>query len=215
MYDFVRGPLVWIAAIGFIGGSLYKIVSMALLAKKERIVFPTYDFKYGARSVVHWIIPFGTRNMRLRPLFTLISFAFHFCLLVTPLFVMGHAVLWHESWGVRWWSLPESVADIMTLVVICGGLLFAIRRMVFPEVRNVTGWRDYLLVLLVVAPFLTAFIAHRQWLPYRPMLMIHIITGALWLIAIPFTRLAHMFWFIFSRAYMGSEFGAVRNARDW
>jgi hypothetical protein len=35
------------------------------------------------------------------------------------------------------------------------------------------------------------------------------------LMVIPFTRLSHMLFFFFSMAYMGSEFGAVRNARDW
>jgi hypothetical protein len=47
------------------------------------------------------------------------------------------------------------------------------------------------------------------------MLIAHIVTGVLWLIAIPFTWLAHMLWFLFTRSFMGSEFGAVRNARDW
>jgi hypothetical protein len=47
------------------------------------------------------------------------------------------------------------------------------------------------------------------------MISLHVATGCLWLIAIPFTRLAHMLWFVFSRAYMGSEFGSVRHARDW
>jgi hypothetical protein len=35
------------------------------------------------------------------------------------------------------------------------------------------------------------------------------------LVAIPFTRLSHMLFSIFTRAYMGSEFGKVRHAQDW
>ena len=35
------------------------------------------------------------------------------------------------------------------------------------------------------------------------------------LLAIPFTRLSHMLFSPFTRAYMGSEFGKVRMARDW
>ena len=31
----------------------------------------------------------------------------------------------------------------------------------------------------------------------------------------PVTWLSHMLWFVFTRAFMGSDFGAVRNARDW
>ncbi len=215
MYEFVRGPLVWIAMIVFIGGSLIKIVRMISLADKERSTIPTMSAKFGIRSIIRWAIPFATRNERLHPVVTIVSFAFHFCLLITPLFVMGHAVLWQESWGISWWSLPAWVADVMTLIVIFGFLLLFLRRVSSPEVRNVTSLKDYLILFLVVAPFLTGFIAHRQWLPSDIMTILHIITGALWLIAIPFTWLSHMLWFIFTRAFMGSEFGAVRNARDW
>lgn len=215
MYEFVRGPLVWFALLVFAIVSLYQIVKVIRMAKKEKVILPYMSAKFGLRSVIRWIIPFSTYNMRIRPLFTLVSFSFHFCLLVTPLFVMGHAVLWHESWGLRWWSLPATVADLMTLVVIFAGVFFFLRRATAPEVRNVTSWHDYLLMLLVISPFVTGFVAHHQWLPYKATLTLHIVCGALWLVAIPFTRLAHMLWFVFSRALMGSEFGAVRNARDW
>jgi nitrate reductase gamma subunit len=135
--------------------------------------------------------------------------------LATPLFLMGHAVLWEESWGIRWWSLPEAVADVMTLVVIFACLFFIVRRLVRPEVRNVTYPSDFTLALVVVAPFLTGFVAHQQWLPYRPMLIAHILSGVLCLLLVPWTRLVHMIWFVFTRSFMGSEFGAVRHARDW
>ncbi len=215
MYEIVSGPLVWIAFIGFFGGLLYQLITKYQLAKKERVVLPTMSPKFGLRSLLHWIFPFAGASTRMRPFFTLISFAFHVCLLVTPLFLMGHAVLWQQSFGVRWWSLPEGVADVMTLVVIFGCLFFMIRRLVRPEVRNVSYASDFVLILLVVAPFLTGFIAHQQWLPYQTMITIHVVTGVVWLLAIPWTRLVHMLWFVFTRAFMGSEFGAVRHSRDW
>jgi len=214
-YEIVRGPLVWIAFAIFVVGALYKVVTMSMLAKKEKSVLPTWNAKFGFRSVLHWMVPYANHNTRVRPFFTAVSFAFHVCLLATPLFAMGHAVSWRESWGISWWSLPPGIADAMTLIVVAGGVFFALRRVAAPEVRNVTDWSDYAIVLVVIAPFLTGFMAHQQWLPYRLMITLHILTGCLWLIAIPFTRLAHMIWFFVSRSYMGSEFGAVRNARDW
>jgi nitrate reductase gamma subunit len=215
MYEFARGPLVWIAFAVLVVGAIVNLYSRLVLARKDKVVYPYFDSKSAARSILHWVVPFASRNMRLHPLFTVVSFAFHACLLATPLLVMGHAVLWEESWGIRWWSLPAGLADLMTLVVIFGGVAFIVRRIAAPEVRNVTTWRDHLLVLLVIAPFLTGFVAHHQLLPYRTTLTLHIVTGALWLAAIPFTRLSHMLWFVFMRGYMGSEFGAVRNAKDW
>ena len=84
-----------------------------------------------------------------------------------------------------------------------------------PEVKFVTFPSDYLLLAIAAAPFVTGFIAHHQWFDYETMVLIHMIAGAVMLMAIPFTRLSHMLFFPFTRAYMGSEFGAVRNARDW
>lgn len=215
MYELARGPLVWIAFLVFVGGSLYKLYSTAAMARKEKTVLPTMSLKFGLRSIFHWVVPFNSRNMRIHPVMTVVTFAFHICLLLTPLFVMGHVESWRESWGVSWWSLPAGVADVMTLVVVCGGIFFALRRIAAPEVRNVTALSDWVLLVIVVAPFLTGFLAHRQVFSYTTMVTLHIISGALWLMVIPFTRLFHMFWFVFSRAFMGSEFGAVRNARDW
>jgi len=215
LYDFVRGPLVWIAFVGFFAGVIYQFVSMARLARKDKVVYATYDAKFGARSLLHWMIPFAGRNTRMHPVYTIISYAFHICVLLTPLFVMGHAVLWQESWGIRWWSLPAVAADVMSLVVIIACLFFMIRRLALPQVRNVSDRNDFFLALLVMAPFLTGLVAHQQWLPYTPMLIAHIIVGAAWLLLIPWTRLVHMIWFGFTRAYMGSEFGSVRHSRDW
>ncbi len=69
MYELVRGPLVWIAFIVFVGGGLYKLVStLALLARKDKVVYPYLRApSYGLRSLLHWVVPFGSRNMRLHP----------------------------------------------------------------------------------------------------------------------------------------------------
>lgn len=215
IYELVRGPLVWIGFAGLLGGSLYRLLTLGRQLMKERAVMPTMSAKFGARSVAHWLVPFATRNTRLRPGFTVLSFAFHICLLVTPLFAMGHAVLWQESWGLRWWSLPQGLVDVMTLVVILVGLAFMVRRYANLVTRKVSSWSDYLLMLLVIGPFLTGYAAHAQWVGGDVMTTLHIVSGVLWLVAIPFTRLSHMLWFVFSRAFMGSEFGEVRHARDW
>ena len=83
------------------------------------------------------------------------------------------------------------------------------------EVRNVTSASDFVLLAIVAAPFVTGFLAYHQLGPYRPLLIAHVLTGELMLVCIPFTRLSHMLFFPFTRAYMGCEFGNVRNARDW
>jgi len=186
-----------------------------LVAKKERFIFSFMSLRYSLRSIVHWMTPFAAVNMRKHPAMTIATFAFHICLLVTPIFLLSHIVIVDESWGIRWTALPDSTADIMTVIVIACCAYFLIRRLRSPEVRYVTSPSDYWLLALVAAPFVTGFYAYHQGPGYTISHIIHILTGEAMLIAIPFTRLSHMVFSVFSRAYTGSEFGGVRHARDW
>ena len=43
MYEFVRGPLVWIAFLGFFGGLAYRLFVMARLARKADRIFLAAD----------------------------------------------------------------------------------------------------------------------------------------------------------------------------
>jgi len=216
IYYLVRGPLAWVAFIVFFGGSLYRLLSMAMLAKeKDSVVYAYMSFYYGLRSILHWITPFGSVNMRRHPFITIVTFAFHICLLFVPIFLLAHIILWDESWNISWWSVSDSVADIMALIVIAGCVFFLIRRVVSPEVKFVTSASDFVILAIVAAPFITGFLAYHQWFGYKFMLILHMLAGEIMLAAIPFTRLSHMLFFPFTRAYMGSEFGAVRHVKDW
>ena len=73
----------------------------------------------------------------------------------------------------------------------------------------------YLILAIVATPFVTGFIAYHQWFGYRFFFFAHILSGEIMLMAIPFTRLGHMFFAPLTRAYTGSEFGKIRHARDW
>jgi nitrate reductase gamma subunit len=207
--------LVWIAFGIFLVGSVYRIISTIRLAKKDKVVLPYMTWKYGLRSILHWIIPFGARNMRIRPGFTVMTYLFHLSILLVPLFTMGHAVLWWESWGIDWWALPNLLSKIMTFIVIIAGVAFLLRRIANPAVRFVTSAGDIVLLVLVLAPFVTGLLAYYQLVAYQVIIIIHMWTGALWLMMIPFTRIAHMLFFALTRAYMGCEFGYVRHSKDW
>ena len=216
LYHFVSGPLVWVAFAIFVGGCLVRLIHMLqLVYKKERFIFSFMSLKYSLRSIIHWITPFAAVNMRKHPAMTIATFAFHICLVITPVFLLSHIILIDESWDISWVALPYSTADIMTVIVVAACLFFLIRRLTSPEVRYVTSASDYWLLALVAAPFITGFYAYHQGPGYRISLILHILSGEIMLIAIPLTRLSHMIFSIFSRAYTGSEFGGVRHARDW
>ncbi len=216
LYNFVTGPLAWAAFVVFIAGSLYRLINMLYLVnKKEKFIYTYMSFKYSFRSIFHWIIPFATVNWKRHPVLTIVTFAFHICLIITPVFLLSHAILWDESWNISLWSLSDGVADIMALVVVGSCIFFLVRRIVSPEVQYVTSASDYAILAIVAAPFITGFIAYHQWVNYQFFMILHIISGEIMLVAIPFTRLSHMLFSPFTRAYMGSEFGGVRNAKDW
>jgi len=216
VYNFLIGPMVWVAFIVFVVGSAYRVISLIILAKRDRVVYPYLSLKYAFRSFIHWLIPFGSRNMRLHPWMTFFAFIFHIGIIVTPIFLYPHIVIWHKAWGIQWWALPENIADIMTITVIMCCVFFVFRRIFASEVRFVTSASDYLIIAVVAAPFLSGFLAfHQLFAPYRLMLMIHILLGELMLMAIPFTRLSHMFSFWLTRAHTGSEFGVFRHSRDY
>ena len=215
-YNFVSGPLAWIAFIVFIGGSIYRLVRLLnLVAEKERFIFTYMSWRYSLRSILHWITPFGTVNWRRQPVLTMVTFAFHICLLAVPLFLLAHVVLWGETFGISWGALPDAVADGMTIVVILGAIYFLVRRLTRPEVKFVTSASDFGILAIVAAPFVTGFLAYHQWFDYPLVMGLHVLAGDIMLAAIPFTRLSHMLFSPLTRAYMGSEFGKVRHARDW
>jgi len=216
LYIFISGPLAWVAFIIFIGGCLFRLISLIVLVhRKEKFIYSYMSLKYSLRSILHWSTPFATENMRRHPLLTIVAFAFHICLLLTPIFLLAHVTLIDESWNVSWWTLPEGATQIMTLIVIAGCVFFLVRRIVSPEVHYVTYASDYIMLAIIAAPFVTGFFAYYQWFEYQIFMILHILSGEIMLVAIPFTRLSHMLFAPLTRAYMGSEFGGIRHAKDW
>jgi nitrate reductase gamma subunit len=215
-YAFVSGPLAWLAFLVFLGGIVYRLIRLLIdVHRTEKWIFSYMSWKYSLRSIWHWLLPFGTVNWRRHPGLTVATFAFHLCLLITPIFLLSHVVLWDEAFDLSWWTLPDGLADVMTFVVIVCCVYFLVRRIMTPEVKFVTSTSDFVILAIVAAPFITGFLAYHQWFAYPAMMIAHIVCGEIMLVAIPFTRLSHMIFSPLTRAYMGSEFGKVRHARDW
>ena len=216
IYNFVSGPLAWVAFIVFFGGIVYQLISRALLAqKKDHYVYEYWSFRYALRSIMHWIVPFASTNSRNRPVLTIVTFVFHVCIFIAPLFLFAHITLIYDAFGISWWFMPDGVADILTLVVIGACIFFLVRRLVQPDVKYLSTPTDFVLLGLVAAPFITGYWAYHRWPGNEFMTILHMCSAEVLLVAIPFTKLNHLFLFFFTRGYMGSEFGGVRFARDW
>ena len=216
LYQFVSGPLAWAAFALFIGGSAWRLYSLAKLAQKKDIyVYEYFSLPHALRSIMHWAIPFMNENSRKNPALTVAAFVFHACLLIAPLFVIGHVAMLDKAFGVSWVTLPDGLADAMSLAVVGACIFFAARRLTVPEAKYVTSASDWVILVLAAAPFLTGVLAYHQVFDPKSMTILHILSGEAMLVAIPFSRLSHMLYAPLTRAYIGSEFGAVRHARDW
>jgi len=216
IFNFVSGPLAWIAWGIFLCGSIYRLISMYALAKaKDGSSVAYMSWPYGLRSIINWMIPFNTMGWKSDPLMTVTTFIFHIGFLIVAIFLGAHVVVWDTSFGTTLPSLPTHVGDARSFIVLAGCAVFAYRRLALPHVKGVTRSKDWFALIIVALPFLTGVLAYHQTGPVLLMTTLHILAGEVLIALIPFTRLSHALFVLFTRAYMGSEFGAVRNAKDW
>lgn len=223
MYEVLRGPLILIHWVTFFGVSLLLIIRFVNLYRlsrtKDAVLYDNWSWKWAFRSIIHWLIPFGSEGMKNHPFVTLAYFSLHFTLLAMPVFISSHIFFWRQPTQAGLWLISDRIADIMTVIFLASMLFIVIRRAVAPEVRIVTTVGDYLLLALVAAMFLTGYVAYHRWVAfginYKNILILHILLGELLMILIPFTKLGHMILFFFTRAIIGIEFGARRGARAW
>ena len=215
LYELARGPVAGLALIVFVVGSFLRIGWFFAWGAQAKVVSLTTAAKGGLQAIFRGLIPFGATYMRRKPVFTVITFLFHLGVLIPPRFLLAHSVLLYESWQIEWWSLPDVLADTMTLAVIFATFFFLVRRLIVPEVKQVSRATDILLLLLILTCFLSAFLAYHQLEPYHSLLVLHVISGDILLLVFPFSRLFHMILFFFTRASLGSEFGPMVQGADW
>lgn len=216
MYEFLTGPALWATFIIFSGGLSVRVAFLIGLSReRDRVVYNHASFRWGLKSILYWLLPWGSASMRQQPLFTLVFFVFHIGLIGVPLFLAAHNMLWDEAFGVSLWSMSHRSADVLTILFLLAALFLLLRRLLRPEVRILTEPKDYALLLLTALPFITGFLAYHQWGPYQTLLLLHVLFSEILLIVIPFSKLGHLILFFFTRAFIGFEMGGRRGARAW
>ena len=210
---FAEGPLLWIAFMIFIIGTLIRTAQFLFVARtKDKPFYNYFSLKYILATLARWLLPLNV-DMRKNPIFMICVYLFHICLIVVPIWLAGHVSLWEESrFGWSWSSLPDKWANWMTLVFLAISLFFILRRALSPDLRVITTFADYLLILVTALPFVTGYFLTHGTVDSIGFLgdnmrLFHVLSAELMLILIPFTRLSHSVLFFFSRAATGVEFG--------
>ncbi len=145
------------------------------------------------RQTLGWIFPVK-RLISKRPVYSMVSFVFHIGLILTPLFLAIHVRLWKDSTGMGWFHLPQTMADALTLLTICAGVVLFLLRALYPPARALSRKQDYFWPLLLILPFLTGFVCSNVAVSpsfYQGMMLIHIYSANLIMVLMPFTKIAH------------------------
>jgi len=219
MYELAAGPLVWLALAIFLAGVVYRFVELFRLTHKREPTPPCPARGIREDSPLERKLRIITKLQNSfvgqHPVMAIVSVVFHFCLFVAPIFCLAHVLLLRETLSISLFSLPDRVTDILTVIVLLGGLFFLMRRLVVPRVRAISSPQDFVILFITIAPFLTGFAAYHQWGHQMTMVTLHMLSGELMLVAIPFTKLGHMVFFFFVRILLGSEFSLGRGTRAW
>ena len=118
---------------------------------------------------------------------------FHLGLIVVPVFLLDHILLWRSVLGVSWCHVHRTVADVLTLITIATGICLLADRVFSRSTRFMSSSVDYVLLTLIIALFATGFIASRPYspVPYEASMLVHVLCGNAILVLIPLTKLSH------------------------
>src|SRR4030042_879539 len=210
---FAEGPLLWIASLIFIIGTLIRMAQFIFVARtKDKPFYKYFRLKSILAPLAWWLLPLNV-DVKKNPVFIICVYLFHICLIVLPIWLAGHISLWEESrFGWSWTSLPDKWADWMTLLLLAIAVYFILRRALSPDLRLITTFSDYLLIVVTALPFATGYFLTHGTLDSIKFLgdnmrLLHVLSAELMLILIPFTRLSHSVLFFFSLPAAGVEFG--------
>ena len=72
MYAFLTGPALWVTFTIFIGGLIIRMVYLFGLSwERDKVFYNHMSLGWALRSIIHWLIPWGSVSMRNQPIFTL------------------------------------------------------------------------------------------------------------------------------------------------
>ncbi len=204
----VRGTGLQIAAAVFVLGMSYRMLYLLLLGRKKSLAAPRGS-EWGPGLRTMWRRSFVLPALSARGKFTVVSgYAFHLGFFIALFFLSQHIDMLRAVLGFGWPALPRSAIDISAILSIAALIALLVHRFMDPVKRLLSDFQDYLTWTLTFLPLLTGFLLLRGiGFGYTTLLTLHTLSIELLLIAIPFTKLAHMFSTFAARWYNGAIAG--------
>jgi nitrate reductase gamma subunit len=200
--DLARGPLFAIAFLVMVLGlGRHLVLQMhALLLRKGRRL-KQVSWRRIALDSLGWAVPWR-HFIRGTIFISAISFLFHVGVILVPLFCRDHVLLWEEFLGIGLPALGRGAADALTLGTIGCTLLLLGYRTFIRRARDLSRPSDYVLLVMVLLPFASGYMASHPGvspLPWGGMMLIHLLSAEILMIAVPFTKLSHIVLVLFDR----------------
>jgi hypothetical protein len=227
LYELIRGPVLTGTIILFVVCLIYRVGQFFLATFR----LPHKTAAYGIRQTLQFgfneyirSIPQKLHKARTHfrnSIFSMMPFTvgltviYHIIIVIAIFFTVGHNVLLDLSWGFSFPSIPERTMDVLAIFVIVVSLYYLIRRSFSAKMKFPAIFRDYLAILATAAPFVTGVMAYHQWFNYRAVIICHMISGQLMLIALLYTKLGHLIYFFFGRVSLRGELNLMRGSRAW
>jgi nitrate reductase gamma subunit len=209
--DWARGPLfrasLLIMLLGLTRVLALNTISILTLIRKAKKNQRKVPYRVILIATLKWMF-LSSKPFERRVIFSITSIVFHIAIIVTPIFLAAHILLWERGLGLGWPAIGNAAADILTLIAIATGLALFVFRLFAKASRAISRFQDYLWPLLIVVPFATGYLAmHPAINPftYHATMLIHVLSGNLIFILIPFSKLSHMA--LFPTAQIVSELG--------
>jgi hypothetical protein len=130
---------------------------------------------------------------RERPIYSLSATLFQIPLISLPFFLTAHVLKWKQGIGFSWWSLSQDTADALIIVFFITLAIILIYKLAEVMRGTKTAFFNLVKLIFISFPFLTGYIAasgNLQPYSYQLMILLHIYSGCLIMILLPFTGIA-------------------------
>jgi len=201
--EWARGPAFRFAMLFLVLGLARALVLQILAIRGilRRAGNRNVPVRVVLRETLRWLAP----NPRITPGHrgvAAISMAFHVSVIVTPVFLAGHILLWQRGLGLAWPALDQQVADWLTWIGIGAAILLLLQRSFSRVARALSRPQDYVLLVLVAVIFASGHLIarpDRNPFSYDATLLVHVLCGNLALVLTPFSKLSHVLLFPFTQ----------------
>ena len=196
--EWARGPVFRACFVIMLLG-----LARAVVLNTVSIVSLIYESKKSGRTVSwrpilintsKWIFPLK-KGFEVRAVFSFASMLFHVSIILTPIFLGAHILLWERGLGISWPALGNVAADYLALLAIITGVVLFAQRVGASASRAISRPQDYFLPLLLVVPFASGYLAMHPYLNpfgYNGTMFVHVMSGNLIFLLMPFTKMSHV-----------------------